>query len=149
MPRETVLAGFESPPPNAYGLVQVVSVPTNTVAYGRLRNNGTGVIHVSGFWYRPRQSPILRMVVVTSNDSPIDSAGNREWINVQRPGQPTSGFTFSGTRNNFPVASTNVGVFDQSGVWFDVPLVLAVATSFWVQALHTGGVDIGFRWFEP
>lgn len=153
MPRETVLAAFNSPPPNAYGLLQVgTAASTSSTSYGRLRNGIAGTpIFPSRIYIKPRITPYNRVEILTTADNPVDSAGAlKNWLDQQRAGLPAATI-FSGLRNTFPSFTEIFGSFEvgPTGSWVEWPMKMVTGQSLWVQGYLPGGLDITFQWFEP
>lgn len=157
MPRETVLQGFATPPPNARCESGVLPTPTNTAAwqYFRLRNNSATsniiITSLSVSRYDGYNSIPLRIETVVGN--PVDAAGIIRWLDMNRAGTPNVN-AGSAVQTSYPFAGLATSNQEVGRIWVDgvereipFPLVLPPATNLLIHTMSRGAFRVTIYFF--
>lgn len=152
MPRETVLAGFAAPPPNAYaafyvnGTGLVASANTN---YFQLRNFGSGHVVINRIMFSFADGGPGTVQWFTGTTAATTSGGVL-WLDTTRAGAPKNvrAEILSGNpiRPGSSAFYVNIGLGE---LVFEPLISLGPLTAFVLTPVHKGGWSIRVWMFTP
>ncbi len=159
MPRETVLPGFTSPPPNAVAISGLLSIPSPVTSwvYFRVRNNSaTANVFIIGILVaRSDGLDAIPLRIETNQGNPVDSAGSIRWLDLGRAGTPnvTGG---SAIQTSYPFAGLTTATQERGRLMvgaepqmIQFPLVLPPSTNFLIHTMSRGSFWAHIYFFSP